>query len=275
MPWIGIGKKCLENEQEVAKYLEDSGVQVLKKFELEIEVDGEWIPFLVFEVLGFVEGLSEDLSRNFQCPTLESGPHLVLGEVSAKLWDEAVKVVFPDGGSRIIPVFTFDAFLDIRVPTKKVKGLKGQLILAGRVFELPLSKDDLLFIAKLDKKYLEKIEKAVAVYGLDKILSKEAQAELAGKPSKKSLSYEVDYESGMALVMLENKIQTIGIPRLAVLLAEEEMYRDIREIYGKISEELKEKMKEALLDYYEFRKLSGRSLKDLEELLKELGVEVK
>jgi hypothetical protein len=270
VPWIGLRKGCVE-EKDIEKYLMENGIHYVRKIELEVQVGDEWVPFLVFEVLGMIEGFAEEMSHTFNCPSLESGPHLVLGEISAKLWDEGAKIIFPDGSQRIIPIYTFDAFLDVRMPTNKVKGLKGQIIIAGNIFDLPLTLEDLAKIEKMGKKYIEKVEKAASVYGVTKILSSEVREKLLEK-EKKEIKYEVDYDAGLALVMIGNKLQTVTIPRLVILLAEEKMYEQIKEVYSSAPEPLKKKLKESLLEYYEFKKANRQEKESLEKLFRDIGI---
>jgi len=272
VPWLGLRKGCVE-EEKIEEYLLENGIRFSRKFELELQIGEEWHTFTIFEVAGLIEGISEELAHVFNCPSLESGPHLVLGEISAKLWDEGAKVVFPDGRTSIVPIYTFDGFLDLRMPTNRVRGLRGQIIIGGNVFDLPLTLEDFAKIKNLGKKYVEKIEKAISVYGLSKILSREVQEKLSEK-EKKEIKYEVDFEAEMALLIIGNKLQTVTIPNLILILTEEGMHDDVKKVYNSAPEALKNKLKESLLEYYELRKSNKSKREMLETLLKELGISI-
>ncbi|MCC6005105.1 MAG: hypothetical protein LM590_12285, partial [Thermofilum sp.] len=118
-----------------------------------------------------------------------------------------------------------------------------------------------------------KIEKAISVYGLSKILSREVQEKLSEK-EKKEIKYEVDFEAEMALLMIGNKLQTVTIPNLILILTEEGMHDDVKKVYNSAPEALKNKLKESLLEYYELRKSNKSKREMLETLLKELGISI-
>lgn len=253
MPWVGISGDCSKLE-EAEEVLRSMGFTILRKFQLELQVEGAWRSFIVFEVLGFVEGVAEVLSAELGCPALESGPHLVLGEVSAKIWDEAAKIVFPEGREALVPILTYDAFLDLVLPTRKVKGLEGRITIIGRTFKLPLSKEDLHDIIKLGSKYLEKIERAVSVYGHDRILSASALTELLLRKTKpeEEFRYEVDFNEGMAFLYKNGKLTAVSIPRLAVMLAERGRFEEVEMLVSRCEGELSREVEMALLDLYNF-----------------------
>lgn len=252
---------------DAERVLESMGFTVTKKFQLELQVEGSWRSFAVFEVLGFVEGAAELLAAELGCPALESGPHLVLGEVSAKIWDEAAKVVLPDGREVLIPILTYDAFLDLVLPTPKVRGLEGRITITGRAFKLPLSKEDLLEIAKLGSKHLEKIEKAISVYGSERIISASALSELVLRKIKpeEEFRYEVDFDEGVAFLYKGGKLTAVSIPRLVVMLAEKGRFEEVEKLLDRCKGEQLQEVEAALLDLYSFygeESPAGRKLKD-------------
>ncbi|MEM4791046.1 MAG: hypothetical protein QXP54_06515 [Thermofilum sp.] len=266
MPWVGVSAECPKLE-EAEKVLESMGFTVMKKFQLELQVEGAWRSFTVFEVLGFVEGAAELLAAELGCPALESGPHLVLGEVSAKIWDEAAKVVLPEGREVLIPILTYDAFLDLVLPTQKVRGLEGRITITGRTFKLPLTKEDLLEIARLGSKYLEKVEKAIAVYGSERIVSAAALSELLLRRVKleEEFRYEVDFDEGVAFLYKGGKLTAVSIPRLAVMLAEKGRLEEVEQLFEKCEGELLHEVEAALLDLYSLygeESAAGKKLKD-------------
>lgn len=272
MPWIGVPEDCRRGT-EVEEILKSMGFTVLKEIRIELQIEGTWQRFVVFEVLGFVEGAASILAAELECPALESGPHLVLGEVSAKIWDEAAKVVFPDGREILIPILTYDAFLDIVLPTQKVKGLEGKITIMGRTFKLPLSKEDLLEIARLGSKYLEKIEKAIAVYGSGRILSSDALAELARKHLlEEEIKYEVDFEENIAFIYRGGKLTAVTIPRLVVMLAERGRLEEVEKLLEKCKGEQFSEIEAALLDLYNLYGEKSDAGKRLKEFLIRRGI---
>uniref|UniRef100_A0A7C1TB31 Uncharacterized protein n=1 Tax=Thermofilum pendens TaxID=2269 RepID=A0A7C1TB31_THEPE len=271
MPWLGVSAEC-PREAEAEELLKSMGYILRRKLQLEVLVEGSWMRFSVFEVQGFVEGVAGVLAEDLGCPALESGPHLVLGEVSAKIWDEAAKVVFPDGREVLVPILTYDAFLDIVLPTSKVKGLEGRITILGKTYKLPLSREDLMEIAGLGEKYLEKVERAAAAYGLSRILSEAALDAL--KPAKKieeGLNFEVDFEENVAVVRRGGKLTIMSIPKLVLMLVEMERYSEAEEILRKCGGEVLGGAKEALLELYSYYVREDEKRSRLKEFLEKLG----
>ncbi|PLJ77272.1 hypothetical protein [Infirmifilum sp. SLHALR2] len=274
LPWIGLGADCIK-EEEFENYLTNYGYSFSKKFEIEVLVESSWTRFKVYEVLGFVEGVADILAEAFRCPALESGPHLVLGEVSAKLWDEAVKVVFPNGETHVIPVYTYDGFLDIRMPTSKVKGLKGQMIVGGKVFDLPITEEDFQRIVLLDKRVREKLEKAIAIYGVEKILEKKLLDKLREEKTRgikeQKITYEIDPESGIVLCIIDGKLTSMSLARFAVLLAQREMYSELEKFISNLAPEQRREVKKHLEEFLLIFKDSLKSPSDLKKILEKIG----
>jgi len=243
-----------------------------RKLQLEVLVEGSWTRFSVFEVHGFVEGVARVLAEDLGCVALESGPHLVLGEVSAKIWDEAAKVVFPDGREVLIPILTYDAFLDVVLPTPKVRGLEGRITILGKTYKLPLSKEDLAEIARLGEKYLEKVERAAAAYGLSRIISESALEFL--KPVKKveELEYEVDLSENVAIVRKGGRLTIVSIPKLVVMLVEAERYGEAEDILRKCGGGVLEEVRDVLLELYNYYIREDEKRSRLKEFLEKLGL---
>ena len=273
MAWLGFEKGCLGDE-EAKSLLEGLGLTVLRDFEIEVEVRKEWVAFRVFEVREPVESVSCPLARKVGCRVLEGGKHLILGEVSAKIWDEAVRVCSPDGETELIPVYTYDAFLDIRMPSRKVRGLEPEIVVGGKVYRLPLSFEDLEEIAQ--RGLLEKVEKAASVYGLFRVISHKALEELERRKRerKEEARYEVDYESGYVVVMESGKVTAVALPRFFVSLVEEGRYEEASKIYDEAPEETKKSLRESLVDAYYLWKTMGKDVSQLKEFLERLGVNV-
>ncbi len=241
------------------KLFEDNGLRVRSELEIEVKTSRGWIAFHVFDVTGFVEGLASYIATLYNVVALEAGKHLILGEVSAKLWDEAVKIVFPDGKSETIAIFTFDGFLDVRMPTGNVRGVKPQMVIGGKTYDLPLSLEDIVEIYGISKDYLEKIEKAASIYGLSRIISSDAIKELRNIKKKEGIErkVEIDYESGYVLILEGRKIVTKNIERYVTELLEEGRVEEAYGIYENAPQELKKDITEAVKDLYYLRKISG------------------
>jgi len=271
--WIGFKEGCLKPE-EARRILEENGLRVEKMFRLELEIEGEWIPFLVYDVVGYIEGTACYFARTTGCVSLEGGKHLILGEVSAKIWDEAVRVCSPEGVEYMVTVYTFDGFLDVRIPSKHVKGLEPQIVVGGRVYRLPLSMDDLEEIAGMGRVYVEKIEKAASVYGIERIVSREALEELRRRREEreKIFQYEVDYDSGFAVVNKGGRVSAMTLPRFLEFLIENGRLDDVEKIYREAPEEHKKEVAEAILEVRDIWKVLGRSTERIEEVIRRLGL---
>lgn len=271
MPWLGVSAECPRGA-EAEELLKSMGYIPRRKLQLEVLVEGSWTRFSVFEVHGFVEGVARVLAEDLGCVALESGPHLVLGEVSAKIWDEAAKVVFPDGREVLIPILTYDAFLDVVLPTPKVRGLEGRITILGKTYKLPLSKEDLAEIARLGEKYLEKVERAAAAYGLSRIISESALEFL--KPVKKveELEYEVDLSENVAIVRKGGRLTIVSIPKLVVMLVEAERYGEAEDILRKCGGGVLEEVRDVLLELYNYYIREDEKRSRLKEFLEKLGL---
>lgn len=241
MGYLGIeaGKADL---REVIKFLKDCGLRVGKTRQVDIKVRDAWVKFVVIEVFGFIEGLGRELSRRYNCKGLEWGGHTILGEVSAKLWHEAVKIYFPGGGSEVIPIMICDEFLSIRIPTDRVKGIKGSISLGGEVFELPLSLRDLSKVLLKGGKVAEVLKKAVEIYGKERVFSKEALEWLLTHKVVKEVREEIDFETGYVVRVEGRKIITIPLLNFILNLIKEGKVEKALEFYSKAPNEWKEKI---------------------------------
>ncbi|MGC9107788.1 MAG: hypothetical protein ACP5IE_06340 [Infirmifilum sp.] len=278
MPWIGLESSC--SSEGVESLLKEYGYTVARKFAIELFVKESWMKFIIYEVIGFAEGVAELLSETFNCPALEAGPHLVLGEVSAKLWDEAAKVVMPTGESYIIPIYTYDGFLDVKMPTSKVRGLKGQIIIGGRAFDLPLKEEDILNLMIIDKRVKEKIEKAIAVYGEKRILSEELRERLGKKTrdeGRKStrIEYEIDPETKIVFCLYDGKLTSMSLSRFTVFLAENQMFDELKEFLNKLPPSRLREIYNTLKEYLEVYKSTAGSRTELKNILEDLEKKLK
>jgi hypothetical protein len=278
LPWIGLESSC--SSEGVESLLKEYGYTVARKFAIELFVKESWMKFIIYEVIGFAEGVAELLSETFNCPALEAGPHLVLGEVSAKLWDEAAKVVMPTGESYIIPIYTYDGFLDVKMPTSKVRGLKGQIIIGGRAFDLPLKEEDILNLMIIDKRVKEKIEKAIAVYGEKRILSEELRERLGKKTrdeGRKStrIEYEIDPETKIVFCLYDGKLTSMSLSRFTVFLAENQMFDELKEFLNKLPPSQLREIYNTLKEYLEVYKSTAGSRTELKNILEDLEKKLK
>jgi len=226
---------------ELTSLLKSYGLKLGGIKEVEVKVKDRWVKFVMIEVYGFIEGLGKVLCDRYRCLSFEWGGHTILGEVSAKLWHEAVKVYFPEGGSELVPVMVCDGFLSLRIPTEHVKGVNGTISISGASFELPLSLADLTKIALSGDKAMQVLKKAIEVYGEGRILSKEALKWLKARRGRVKIE-EVDFESGYVVRVEGRKISTIPLINYLLNLIKEGRLQEALDLYAKAPKEWKEKM---------------------------------
>ncbi|MCS7105367.1 MAG: hypothetical protein NZ954_07375 [Thermofilaceae archaeon] len=273
MPWIGISEAA--DKDKVQEVLENLGIRITKAMGIiELKTSRGWLKFTLYEVDGDTGYAVRYLATYTGEPVLESGPHLVLGETSARLWDEGARVVFPDGESEVLAVFTYDGFLDVRMPSPNTRGLKATMVLGGKTYELPLKMSDLLEIYRLGQKAIEKLEKAASVYGLEKIVDKEALNEL--KRRSVETRVEVDYEGGFVLVQEGTKARVVSIRDYFVSLIYGLKYEKIKELLENAPERVKKELFLTLKEEYEECKSIGdeKTLKILSDIMAKLGLQV-
>ncbi len=271
MPWVGVAEEV--GEDRVREALASLGLEVTRvQGLLELETSRGWLKFRVYEVRGSVEGVAQVLAENLGAAAFESGPHLVLGEVSARLWDEGARVVFPDGYSEVIPLFTYDGFLDVRMPTRRVSGASATMVIGGRTYELPLRYSDLVEIYAMGEKAVEKVEKAASVYGLEKVISREALEELRRRRGE--VLVEVDYESGLVMIREGARLRVVSLAKYFVELARRSDHERLKELWEKAPEASKEQLRRALEEEYAAAKLVGddKRVKAVREAAEKLGL---
>jgi len=256
LAWIGVEK----NKVEIGKFkefIERLSYKPKGELTLSIKTSRGWMDFNVIEVVAFVEGIARIIAKEFNVAGLEAGEHLIMGETSARLWDEAVRVVFPDGKEEVITILTYDGFLDIRIPNDNVKGLNATITIAGKVYELPLTLNDLSEIYSKGKEWIEKIEKAAMAYGINRVISKEAIEALRRgiKPGRK---VEVDYEAGYVLIWEEGKLRTIPIPTHILELLTNDKVEDAVKIYENAPENIKKEIEDVVKEETELQRSLGR-----------------
>lgn len=271
MPWVGVAESV--SAERALELLEGLGLSVRGEVSVvEIKTSRGWVKFRVFEVEGDVEGTSLALAERTDAPALESGPHIIFGEVSAGLWDEGARVHFPDGHSEVVAIFTYDGFLDVRMPTSNVRGLKPSMVVGGRVYELPLKLSDLLEIARIEKKALEKVEKAASAYGLERVMSRGALEGLR----RREVSAEVDYEAGFVMVREGDRARVISLREHFLNLILKGLVDKAKEVFEGAPEEVRGKLSSALREEYEVRKglEDEKGAKLLQGAAEKLGVKL-
>lgn len=253
MAWLGVEAGEHDACDEAIMEL---GLKITRKFDnpIEVKTSRGWLKFRVYEVLGEVEGVAQIIAQRTGRPALEAGRHLVLGETSARLWDEAVKVFFPDGHSEVIPVFTYDGFLDVKMPNKNIRGVEATIVVGGTTYRLPLSIRDLSAIFLMGEEYLEKIEKAASAYGIDKIISKEALEAL--RKAQRAARVEVDYDSMLVFIFEESRMRSISLQRYFLELVYSERYSEAEDIFKKAPSEARDALEKTLRDEAEILKLT-------------------
>ena len=267
MGYIGIEKEGL-NLDDVKKILEDSGLKINNIDEVEIKTKNNWKTFIRFEVLGFIEGYGPELSKKFNRAVFEWGEHTILGEVSAKLWHESVKIYYPDGDSEVIEVRIHDGFLDLILPTENIRGIKGSVVIGGLRIELPINGEQLFQISRLGDKAIRKLEKVVEIYGKERVLSESAiiLLELA-KRSEEKEEIDIDYETGFVIKRKGKKIITVPLWRYILNLIDDERFDEAKEILEKAPQETRNEIVEELQNELEISKVTGKPVNNLEKFL--------
>lgn len=254
---IGIEKRV--NKEDFIKKLQEWGFKVLKIYEIELKTKQGWVSFWVADVLEPTENYAIYLSKTFSAIALEGGEHTILGEVSAKLWNEAVKVIFPDGSSQTIITIIHDNFLNAKIPTENIKGIEGEVLFDGLRIKIPIKLTDLLLLIKLSKKALQKIDRLVQAYGKNKILSKEVIEYLERLSKvKEEVKESVDYETGFIIIAKGTKITTIPIPNYIVDLVKNEKLEKAIKIYKDAPDKIKQEIQKAVSEEIEICKAIGK-----------------
>ncbi len=258
MGLLGIEKGKIDKET-FKKDLEQLGFKVLKIFEIRVKTKRGWIDFTVADVIEPTEGYASYLSTKYSATALEGGEHLIFGEVSAKLWNEAVKISYPDGSEETITILIHDNFLNAKIPTENIEGIKGEVLFNGFRVELPIKLTDLLIIVRIGKKALEKIDKLVQAYGREKILSREV-IEYLEKLTKvrEEVKESIDYETGFVIIAKGTKISTIPIPNYIVNIIKEGNLQKALKIYREAPNEIKQEIEKAVTEELEICKAIGR-----------------
>ncbi|HDJ89944.1 MAG TPA: hypothetical protein ENG40_04550 [Thermoprotei archaeon] len=253
-----LGVESHIESKKIVEELNRYGFRARNERKISIKTKRGIISFIVFDIMGFTEGYASILSQKFNCAALEGGEHLILGEASAKLWEEAVKIVWPDGESEIVSILIHDGFLDVIVPTENVIGITGRVFIGGFSFKIPISGEDMDKIIMMGKDAIEKIEKIVNMYGMYKVLSSEAIDKiLEMEEKKKEVKEEIDYETGFIIILKEGKISTIPISTYIASLIKEDKIDKAKDIIEKAPDEIKKDIISFLNEEMEINKSVG------------------
>ncbi len=106
------------------------------------------------------------------------------------IWEDAIKIVFPDGDTELIRIILNDNFLNLKLASEYVKGLKSYFYIKGITFELPLSKESLQQIYSMGSEAIDKLHRAISAYGYSKILSEDALKPETKKEEKEASKQE-------------------------------------------------------------------------------------
>lgn len=273
MPWVGVAEDA--EGGKARELLERMGLSVRREAGLiELKTTRGWIKFRLYEVEGDVKGAADGLAKILEVPAFESGPHITLGEVSARLWDEGAKVVFPDGYSEVVALFTYDGFLDVRMPSANVRGLKATIVIGGKTYELPLKLSELMEIYSMGPKAVEKLEKAVSVYGLEKVISKEALEKL--KQRKMEVKIEIDYSSGFVLIKEGARVRIVALKDYFIELLYRGDYERAKSVLEGAPANIRGELIEAIRGEYRLAKEYGEEerAKLLLEAAEKLGLQL-
>ncbi len=175
MPYVGVRAGAL-NLDEFAEFLERHGLVPMKYLNIKVKTRRGTLEFLVADVAGATKGVALRLSVKYGVEALESGPHLRWGDPDAGVWEDVAKIVFPDGEEEHVSLYLNDNFLGLRLASEKVEGLESTIYIGGIRFRLPLTLDDLAIIVNIDKD--KKVERAMSIYGADRIISKDVKEKL-------------------------------------------------------------------------------------------------
>jgi len=175
VPYVGVKAGAIHLD-DFAEFLEKHGLSPMKYFSIKVKTKHGEVEFLVADVTGSTKGIALKLSLEYGVEALESGPHLRWGDPDAGVWEDVAKIVFPDGEEELVPIYLNDTFLGLRLASEKVSGLDSTIYIGGIRFKLPLTLDDLAIIVNIDRE--RKVERAMAIYGADRVLSKDVKEKL-------------------------------------------------------------------------------------------------
>ncbi|RLE71092.1 MAG: hypothetical protein DRJ45_04250 [Thermoprotei archaeon] len=268
-----LGVESYIESKRIVEELSKYGFKARNERKISVKTKRGLITFTVFDIMGFTEGYANILSRRFNCAALEGGEHLILGEASAKLWEEAVKIVWPDGESEIISILIHDGFLDAIIPTENVIGITGRVFIRGFSFKIPISGEDMDKIISMGKDAIEKIEKIINMYSMYRILSSDAISKILEMERKREeVKEEIDYETGFVVVLKDGKISTIPISTYIAGLIKDNKMDKAKNIINKAPEEIKKDIISFLEEEIEINRTVGDKnyAKKIAEFLKEL-----
>jgi hypothetical protein len=251
---IGFSSESLSIE-EFIRSIESLGYTVVGSFySLRIKTKISWTEFKVADVIGPINSVGKVLAYKY-CSLVLEGP-IIHGEVNAGLWEEAVRIFYPDGRYEDIAVMIHDSFINAKIPTKNVDGLYGEIFIHGRSFKLPLNTEDLEVIAALGDEALEMLDKAILAYGLESIISSKALSERAKKDEFGV--EEFDFNSGFVMIKRNKESFIIAIVDYVIKLVIDGNIDKAYNVYEKLSEDRKEEIVKILRNELTIYEKTGR-----------------
>jgi len=260
MGFIGVEKNKVKLD-EILRFLEENKLIVVgEPKEIELKTKDGWKNFVLIEVFGFLEGVARVLAKKFSITCFEWGEHTRLGETSAKLWYEAVKIYYPDLSYESVSVLICDSFLDVKVPTDDVRELEGAITILGEKFRIPLKISDVERIVKLGDQAVKKLEKVINAYGLSKILSPGATLALRDfLKEREREKIEIDYQTGFVIKFYKGKLSTTPLQVYLSSLVKDNKVEEALEIWKEMPKTLKTKYFEELESEAKYMEMIGRT----------------
>lgn len=251
---IGISSESL-NVREFIKNIENLGYTIISEpYILKIRTKMGWIEFKVVDVMSSANGIGKTLAHKYNSPSLE-GP-IIHGEVSAGLWEEAVRIFYPNSEYEDVAIMIHDSFINIKIPTKNVDGLHGEIFIHGRSFKLPLNTEDLEVIAALGNEALKTLERAILAYGLKSMISSKTLSEYIKKNEFRA--EEIDFNSGFAVVKENNGVSVVPIVDYVIKLVIDGYVDKAYNVYVKLNEDRKREVIEILKDELVIHEKTGK-----------------
>ncbi len=237
-----IGIEMMKRE-EFMELLKKYNISAEKIYEIEVKTKNDWKKFIIAETIGDVENLAYFLASELKKPCLEGGRHLIKGEVSAGIWRQMFRIYYPDGSYEDVEAYTYDKFLDLKIPSDYVKNLEGFIKIGGFDFKIPLKEKDVEFIyTVIGTEGIKKLKKALEAYGYEKLLDEKAYKILIFGPKPK---VEIDYERGVVLKLIGDEFKIEDIKYYVDELISEGNVEEALKIY----EKCKNEHKKSIIDY--------------------------
>ncbi len=266
---VEIGIEDMD-EKQVIELLQKLGYEPQHVYKIEVKTSKGWKKYTVAEIFGEAENLANFLCSELKKSCLEGGRHLIKGEISAGIWRQMFRIYYPDGTYEDIEAYTYDKFLDLKIPSDYVKNLEGYIKIGGFDFKIPLKEKDVEFIyTVIGTEGIKKLKKAIEVYGYNKILEEKAYRILIFGPKPK---IEIDFEKGVVLKLVGDEFKIEDLKYYVDELVSDGNIEEAINVYEKCKNEHKKNILEYLkknLKLYEGVKLEEK-VKYYKEFLKKI-----